>query len=366
MLMHQFSQLPVRVRTGHFAALRTISIALREMEWKSIKLRCMTIIAALVISLVAEGSFMPVSAQDRAGAYPSLISSTRVISKDAESALDQWIEALYDDSYLPGSLLDTSFEGHRAIFLSFIEDGNTGRAIVVDFGGRLILHSNFDATISDEEMENALRGFIESRVVTSSSCEDTYKCNCVLYVKYCKGVPLPSGLTTWKAKLKIINSSVPIVGAVAIIDTTATVKEGHVAYVQTVNPDGTITIDEANYHTCEVGQRTGTPQALKVVGYYVVPGTAPAPTISQVTPNQVTLNIPTWLDVYGANINSAFTAGVRVGSTVYPIASAGLSYINSGHVRVNVNMGGTSGYSAQVVITNPDGQSASGGFNVVH
>jgi len=101
-------------------------------------------------------------------------------------------------------------------------------------------------------------------------------------------------------------------------------------------------------------------------GFNVVPGTAPPPSISQVTPNQVTLNIPTWLDVYGANINSAFTAGVRVGSTVYPIASAGLSYINSGHVRVNVNMGGTSGYSAQVVITNPDGQSASGGFNVVH
>jgi len=44
---------------------------------------------------------------------------------------------------------------------------------------------------------------------------------------------------------------------------------GHTANVVTVNENGTITIQEANYRDNMITQRTGTPEALKIEGYWV-------------------------------------------------------------------------------------------------
>jgi hypothetical protein len=105
----------------------------------------------------------------------------------------------------------------------------------------------------------------------AGTCATTYNCNCVLYVR-CRWVPsLPTGLTTKASKIAIINSYTPSVGAVAIM-TVGTY--GHVAYVTAVKKDArgnvvSITVDEANYSSCKVGQRTNSPSAMKVAGYYV-------------------------------------------------------------------------------------------------
>lgn len=108
----------------------------------------------------------------------------------------------------------------------------------------------------------------------TSTCATAHKCNCVLYVR-CRWVPsLPTGLTTKASKIAIINSYTPSVGAVAIM-TVGTY--GHVAYVTAVKRDArgnvvSITVDEANYSSCKVGQRTGSPSSMKVAGYYVPRG----------------------------------------------------------------------------------------------
>lgn len=104
----------------------------------------------------------------------------------------------------------------------------------------------------------------------AATCATTHKCNCVLYVR-CRWVPsLPTGLTTKASKIAIINSYTPSVGSVAIM-TVGTY--GHVAYVTAVKKDArgnvvSITVDEANYSSCRVGQRAGSPSSMKVAGYY--------------------------------------------------------------------------------------------------
>lgn len=103
-----------------------------------------------------------------------------------------------------------------------------------------------------------------------STCGSQYKCNCVLWVR-CARVPrLPYGLNTLQDKKNIINSYTPAVGSVAIMNIGSW---GHVAYVSAVNKDNrgniiSITVQEANYKACQVGTRTGSPSAMKVVGYY--------------------------------------------------------------------------------------------------
>jgi PKD repeat protein len=87
---------------------------------------------------------------------------------------------------------------------------------------------------------------------------------------------------------------------------------------------------------------------------------APPPLITAISPSQVPINQATTLTVNGSNFQPNF--GVRVQGI--SIAAAALTLVNSNEVRVQVNMGGTPPYSAQLVLTNPDNQSANGSFNV--
>ena len=89
-------------------------------------------------------------------------------------------------------------------------------------------------------------------------------CNCVLFARS-KVPSLPRGLTTQAAKRRIINSYSPSVGAVAVM---AVGRYGHVGRVVSVNGDGTITVEESNYRPCRFTTRTGTPEQLRVLGYF--------------------------------------------------------------------------------------------------
>jgi len=76
---------------------------------------------------------------------------------------------------------------------------------------------------------------------------------------------------TIQQKESMINSFTPTPGAVAIIPTTgATAGEGHVAIVESVNPDGTLNVVESNWNLDgKVDHRTISPK--DVAGYYVDP-----------------------------------------------------------------------------------------------
>lgn len=107
---------------------------------------------------------------------------------------------------------------------------------------------------------------------TIRTAADDFECNCVLWLRAYRVPKLPRGLQTLAGKKKIINSSDPKVGSVAVMDILGDV--GHVAYVTAVNSDGTITVDEANYKACQITSgRTGKPtdKGFKVLGYYVPP-----------------------------------------------------------------------------------------------
>jgi len=104
-------------------------------------------------------------------------------------------------------------------------------------------------------------------------------------------------------------------------------------------------------------------QSSNVFTFWVT--AAAAPQITSISPNSVTVNQQKWLDVYGSGFQSGFTAKVVTSGGTYPIASAGLVFVDSGHVQVQVTMGGATPYTATLTITNPDSQSGSGTFQVV-
>ena len=96
------------------------------------------------------------------------------------------------------------------------------------------------------------------------------------YVR-CLAPWLPSvDLTTFVAKKQLINSAVPVVGSVAVIQVGGQFAiNGHLAYITAVNRDGrgqvtTISITESHYvYTAGFDVRTDTPSNLHVVGYIV-------------------------------------------------------------------------------------------------
>jgi hypothetical protein len=93
--------------------------------------------------------------------------------------------------------------------------------------------------------------------------------NCVLYAR-CKVPSLPFGLFSYQdKKTKAINWwGAPAAGMVAIMPSNIAPAAGHVAYVQSVNSDGTITISEGNHTMGKCGSRRQTPAQLRIDGYW--------------------------------------------------------------------------------------------------
>jgi PKD repeat protein len=92
---------------------------------------------------------------------------------------------------------------------------------------------------------------------------------------------------------------------------------------------------------------------------------ASPPTISSINPSNVTVNQVTVLTVNGSNFKSGFGASVTTSLGTFNIAAAGLTFVNSNQVRVQVTMGGAPPLTATLRITNIDGQSVTGTFQVV-
>jgi hypothetical protein len=112
-----------------------------------------------------------------------------------------------------------------------------------------------DAGTVEEELSSA----------SAASCRSSANCkNCVFYAR-CRQPRLPTGLTTFRDKMRIKNSSRPRAGCVAIIKTRR--RWGHVAYVTSVR-HGTIRIDEGNWRRGRCSSRSGTERSLNIKGYF--------------------------------------------------------------------------------------------------
>jgi hypothetical protein len=93
---------------------------------------------------------------------------------------------------------------------------------------------------------------------------DPNRWNCVKYVR--ARVPnLPFGLWNIWNKIKIIDSHKAKVGRVAIIKTDT--PWGHLAII-TGKGSNRIVIQEANFKLGKITERQGTPEDLKIVGYF--------------------------------------------------------------------------------------------------
>jgi len=119
---------------------------------------------------------------------------------------------------------------------------------------------------------NAHPGPVSRSPFQDQSCAQAS--NCVLFLRDCAHANMPhTDLTYWNQKMAIRNvfdPNSPKVGDVAIIQITSGpyAQNGHVAEVSSVNSDGTITIQEANYPNVGFEYRTGTPAQLNIAGYY--------------------------------------------------------------------------------------------------
>jgi hypothetical protein len=191
------------------------------------------------------------------------------------TSLEDWARSNFAD-YLIDETIQTLDTGeYPALSFKSRSESTVGRTefnLLIDTGDSLILLSTAPFKESPDSMpvaEVSEPGKIEPG--RASSCATaTNRCNCVLYAR-CKVPTLPYGLFTYENKVKIINAYSPTVGSVAIMKVG--LPAGHVSVVTNVTKDkkGTvtsITVNEANYKSCQTTTRSGSPATLKVTGYY--------------------------------------------------------------------------------------------------
>jgi len=89
-------------------------------------------------------------------------------------------------------------------------------------------------------------------------------CNCVKFARS-KVPSLPYDMWTLQDKMRIVNSNIPLVGEVAVMNYAA--PWGHMGVVVGVRGNQ-ITIEESNLNRCKIGRRTGTASQLRILGYF--------------------------------------------------------------------------------------------------
>jgi hypothetical protein len=186
------------------------------------------------------------------------------------SSLEDWVTSNYTDYLLRETLKPATVGDFAAV--SFSSRGETGKEfnLLVDNGEALVLLTTARLNPTSPDIEGPGDSSLPwlKAVVCDTAAN---RCNCVLYAR-CRLPSLPFGLDTYADKVNIINSSSAATGSVAIININP--PFGHVAYVTAVKKDiatrqvTSITVDEANYQSCQLTTRSGSPATLKVTGYF--------------------------------------------------------------------------------------------------
>ena len=102
-----------------------------------------------------------------------------------------------------------------------------------------------------------------SLIVLNSTEKNRF--NCVLWARE-KKPNLPFGLWTIYDKIKIVNSCTPEIGSVAVMN--CGLPWGHLGIVKDFQ-NGIIIINEANFRTGKITERSGTSADLKILGYFI-------------------------------------------------------------------------------------------------
>lgn len=193
------------------------------------------------------------------------------------SDLETWIAENYTE-HLDIETVDQFTAGDfSGIAFRTLSDGVADSYLAIDNGDEILLLSTSRLSTTDPDLteDEALarqrRLGLEIATKATDTCDTpTNRCNCVFYAR-CRVPKLPYGMTTYSEKVSKINSSIPTVGSVAIMNIYP--PYGHVAVVTAVNRNAagnitTISVREANYQACKVSNRTATPASMKVVGYF--------------------------------------------------------------------------------------------------
>lgn len=121
-------------------------------------------------------------------------------------------------------------------------------------------------TATTEKTKSMGEGTLEAQDALEE-CSNVDCSNCVLHAR-CLQSALPHHLLNCEDKQAIINSSVPAVGEVAIMNVGPDCHVGYVEWVDGSGSSAVIYLDEANYHPGMCGKRHGTKGELKIVGYF--------------------------------------------------------------------------------------------------
>jgi hypothetical protein len=207
--------------------------------------------------------------------YPETsIYSAHIIMKANDYVdLQQWIHDNYSDAqtmatyYLPNTMeAVTMYDGSDAIKFETWQYDRFVLNTLVDKGNKIALYSISDPNFNAMEFGNSTDYLpvIGKAKSSASSCDNKYKCNCVLWVRNCRANWLPTGMTyIWEKKTKI-NTQKADKNRVAVMDIYY--PYGHVAYITKVS-GSKISVQEANYSSCKVTSRTGTKSGMKIAGY---------------------------------------------------------------------------------------------------
>lgn len=193
------------------------------------------------------------------------------------TSMEYWVADNYTEYIDLEALQPFEAGDFTGIAFRTLGEGTTDSHLLLDNGETLLLLSTSRLSVTDPDLteEQALskqqRLGVTASMKTSDSCDtSTNRCNCVFYSR-CRVPKLPYGMTTYSDKVKKINSNVPTVGSVAIMNVYP--PYGHVAVVTAVSRDSrgrvsTITVREANYQACRISTRTASPSSMKVTGYF--------------------------------------------------------------------------------------------------
>jgi hypothetical protein len=246
-----------------------------------------SLLACLLVAFAFAGSSAAVYAADESNSKLKY----RVYSFEKPvnfTTLQEFINDTYADTLDQGTVRDTTVDGQPAVsywtddggvreFNLLMED-NTGLKLMTS--AHLSFSRDVEPSTGSASLGTPARSLQPMTAfigpVMNSCTTGSNGTNCVAYVR-CLAPWLPKiDLTTFVAKKSLINSSVPSVGAVAVIQVSGQFAvNGHLAYITGVNYNAkgqvtTITITESHYlYTNGYDIRTDTPANLHVVGYVV-------------------------------------------------------------------------------------------------
>lgn len=246
-----------------------------------------SLLAWLLVAFAFAGSWIAVHAADESNS--KLKYRVYTFEKPVNfTTLQAFINDTYGDALDQGTVRETTVDGQPAVSYWTDEGGVREFNLIMEDNTVLNLmtsaHLSFsrdaEPSVGSASMTPTARSLQPLAAfigpVINSCTTGSNGTNCVAYVR-CLAPWLPKiDLTTFVAKKSLINSSVPSVGAVGVIQVSGQFAvNGHLAYITGVNYNAkgqitTITIAESHYlYANGYDIRTDTPANLHVVGYVV-------------------------------------------------------------------------------------------------